>query len=107
MKEFLTIEAPELRFAGDATTGEFEAYAASFESVTPRFNERVLPGAFRRTLAAWNIHGQLVTEDYYFANLWRAHGGAVWIDPTIKLKHIGHHEFEADIATAAATRFTL
>ncbi|KQX42420.1 hypothetical protein ASD04_00145 [Devosia sp. Root436] len=53
MNEYLTIESAELRFAVDAATGEFEGYAAIFSEVLPRYGERVMPGAFTRTLAAF------------------------------------------------------
>jgi hypothetical protein len=35
-----------------------------------------------------------IGEDYLFCDRARAHGFEVWIDPTIKLGHMGMHEFE-------------
>jgi len=58
MTEILTLEAPELRFASDAATGEFEGYAATWE-IVQRYGERVLPGAFKRTLAGFAAKGRL------------------------------------------------
>lgn len=37
-----------------------------------------------------------IGEDYLFCDRARAHGFEVWIDPTIKLGHMGLHEFEGD-----------
>lgn len=34
-----------------------------------------------------------IGEDYDFCRSWRALGGEVWIDPTIKLLHVGEYEF--------------
>ena len=36
-------------------------------------------------------------EDYSFCKLWRALGGKVWIDPQIRLTHVGTRVFEGDI----------
>lgn len=34
-----------------------------------------------------------ISEDYVFCNRWRALGNSVWIDPTIKLGHVGSWNF--------------
>lgn len=41
--------------------------------------------------------GALLSEDYHFCELWRKHGGKVYADPNIKLKHIGTHTFEGEL----------
>lgn len=41
----------QVRFAVDQEAGTFTGYAAVFNDLVPSYNERVLPGAFRRTLA--------------------------------------------------------
>jgi hypothetical protein len=38
--------------------------------------------------------GHYVGEDYLFCDRAREQGFEVWIDPTIKLGHMGVHEFE-------------
>jgi len=38
--------------------------------------------------------GQYIGEDYLFCDRAREQGFEVWIDPTIKLGHMGVHEFE-------------
>ena len=42
--------------------------------------------------------GALLSEDYNFCELWRKHGGKVFVDLSIHLKHIGYHAFEGDTA---------
>jgi hypothetical protein len=39
--------------------------------------------------------GQYIGEDYLFCDRAREQGFEVWIDPTIKLGHMGVHEFES------------
>lgn len=41
----------QVRFAVDQEAGTFTGYAAVFGDLVPSYNERVLPGAFKRTLA--------------------------------------------------------
>ncbi|MDB5541390.1 MAG: phage prohead protease, family/phage major capsid protein family [Devosia sp.] len=41
----------QVRFALDSEAGTFTGYAAVFNDLVPSYNERVLPGAFTRTLA--------------------------------------------------------
>lgn len=41
----------QVRFAVDQEAGTFTGYAAVFNDLVPSYNERVLPGAFTRTLA--------------------------------------------------------
>jgi SAM-dependent methyltransferase len=36
-------------------------------------------------------------EDFYFCNAWRAMGGEVWLDPTIRLTHVGEKEYGGDL----------
>ena len=37
------------------------------------------------------------SEDYGFCNLWRSLGGVIYVDPSIKLVHIGSQSYEGDI----------
>ena len=41
--------------------------------------------------------GALLSEDYHFCELLRAHGGEVWANPFIKLFHVGTYVFGGDI----------
>lgn len=45
---------------------------------------------------AWgDENGAELSEDYEFCRRWRALGGKVWADPSIKLGHYGQHDFGA------------
>lgn len=37
-----------------------------------------------------------LSEDYFFCRLWQALGGEIWLDPSIKLNHVGSYTFEGD-----------
>tara|TARA_R100001510_G_C7627462_1_gene187028 strand:+ start:380 stop:1201 length:822 start_codon:yes stop_codon:yes gene_type:complete len=42
--------------------------------------------------------GALLSEDYHFCDLWNKHGGEVFVDLDVELKHVGTHVFEGNIA---------
>ena len=46
--------------------------------------------------------GVLQSEDWVFCNQWRDVGGKIWLDPTIKLDHIGTYIYEGDIQQVGA-----
>lgn len=37
------------------------------------------------------------SEDYFFCNLWRKHGGKIYLNPFIKLSHTGTYIFQGDL----------
>ena len=39
-----------------------------------------------------------LSEDYAFCRRWQAMGGEVWLDPLVKLDHIGHFTFNGNIS---------
>ena len=41
--------------------------------------------------------GFYVSEDYFFCNLWREHGGSIYMNPFIKLTHTGTYVFKGDL----------
>lgn len=43
--------------------------------------------------------GILWSEDYNFCRLYRQTGGRIWLDPAIRLRHIGHKAYDGDPAT--------
>jgi HK97 family phage major capsid protein/HK97 family phage prohead protease len=53
-----SIAPAEIRFAAGATEGTFTGYAATFNDLVPSYRERVLPGAFSRTLSEWRALGK-------------------------------------------------
>lgn len=42
------------------------------------------------------MHGFHCSEDYFFCEMWRQYGGEVWMNPDVRLKHIGTHIFGND-----------
>jgi hypothetical protein len=38
-------------------------------------------------------NSEYLSEDWFFCDLWRKHGGQIYIDPQIRLKHAGMHIF--------------
>ena len=52
------IAPADIRFAAGATEGTFTGYAATFNDLVPSYRERVLPGAFSRTLSEWRALGK-------------------------------------------------
>lgn len=41
--------------------------------------------------------GALLSEDYHFCELVRAHGGEIWANPFIRLTHTGTYTYDGDI----------
>jgi len=48
--------------------------------------------------------GMLLSEDYFFCDLWRDNGGTVWANPFIRLNHVGTHTYTGDIVKAEADK---
>lgn len=44
----------------------------------------------------------LMSEDYFFCDLWRKHGGKVYADLSINLSHIGSYEFTGNLLLGGA-----
>ena len=44
--------------------------------------------------------GCLLSEDYHFCELWRKHGGKIYVNPFIKLEHVGTYVYGGDIIKA-------
>jgi len=42
---------------------------------------------------------RFLSEDYGFCRYWQDIGGSVWVDPSIRLRHIGRMEFEGSMVT--------
>lgn len=53
-----SIAPGEVRFKAGDTEGTFSGYAATFNDLVPSYRERVLPGAFSRTLSEWRAMGK-------------------------------------------------
>ncbi len=41
--------------------------------------------------------GLYLSEDYYFCDLWRSHGGKIYADLSIRLRHMGTHVFSGNL----------
>ncbi len=42
--------------------------------------------------------GRYLSEDFAFCRRWRDIGGKVWVDLDCKLKHLGQHMYNGDLA---------
>ena len=65
-----------------------------------RYVERAQPEGSRGLVALFDTSladGAFWGEDYTFCDRWRAIGGRVWVDPEIRLKHIGVQEYEGSL----------
>lgn len=47
-------------------------------------------------------HKYLLSEDYFFCNLWRQHGGKVYADLSVRLSHFGSYEYKGDLFVGGA-----
>ncbi|MGD9509154.1 MAG: hypothetical protein AB7X49_11445, partial [Geminicoccaceae bacterium] len=83
----------------------FDALAAAYpDSKISRTHEKSrwrLPWLYD-FFATMIVDGELLSEDYSFSHRWRAIGGKVWADPTIKLTHWGQHGYTCDPAAPIA-----
>jgi hypothetical protein len=105
------LDKPELHADPDTKLLEVEAVPAGFLKISrraltemvaaypkTRFADKYAPTGFAHALFD-NIHeGDLYFgEDYSFCMRWRDIGGTVWIDPEIKMGHIGFKTFHGSI----------
>lgn len=65
----------------------------ALEAAHPEWRRRTGPTAF---FANDVEDGQELSEDISFCHRWRAVGGRVWIDPSIRLRHHGQAAFEGN-----------
>ena len=47
-----------------------------------------------------NVDGELLSEDYFFCDLYRQHGGKVWIAPWCEVGHFGSYLFTGQYSEA-------
>ena len=75
-----------LRLRRDCLTRMVAAYPALVYQPPPISGDANPRSALFDTSLA---DGEFVGEDYTFCDRWRAVGGVVWVDPEIRLRHIG------------------
>ena len=63
----------------------------------PETGEYQKPLTYEFFATSIDASGALLSEDYHFCELVRAHGGSVWANPFIKLNHVGTYIFGGDI----------
>jgi hypothetical protein len=69
----------------------YEAPGRDHEVVTPL----VFHAVFETLIDPETRH--YLSEDFAFLRRWRALGGEVWLDITLPLRHVGHHEFRGHV----------
>ena len=79
--------------------GVFERMADAYPSLKYRLRETESEDEIRWTYNFFDCFvddGILWSEDYGFSRRWRALGGRIWLDPAIRLNHIGSTTYEGD-----------
>lgn len=77
----------------------FELMAEAYPQLHYRMAEVADPEEARWTYNFFDVfidEGILLSEDYGFCKRWRDIGGQVWMDPRIKLNHVGSKVYEGD-----------
>ncbi len=77
----------------------FERMAEAYPQLAYRLAEVTDPEEARWTYNFFDVFiadGTLMSEDYGFCRRWRDIGGQVWMDPRIKLNHVGAKVYEGD-----------
>ena len=81
----------EVRYAGTGfiliRRSVFDHIAAA--NAVPVYKDREIGGPARAFFMETLQSGFLVSEDYSFCLLWRALGKRVWVDPELRLGHVG------------------
>lgn len=73
------------------------------------FTDTTLPPDMNHAYCLFDFHFDerqniLWSEDFWFCQLWRNHcGGKVWLDPALKLDHIGEKAWEGDYVSYLQT----
>lgn len=68
---------------------------SSFQN--PETGEYTSPLTFEYFATSIDHTGALLSEDYHFCDLWRQHGGKIYANPFIQLRHVGTYVFGGDI----------
>lgn len=68
------------------------------DSTTKEFIEPITKEFFATSIK----DNLLLSEDYHFCELWKKQGGKIFINPFIKLQHIGSYEFDGDIIESSS-----
>ena len=87
-----------------AATGFLLLQRSVFEKLIPHTQtyEDVIQG---KQITGWDFfrvgvgeNGKYTSEDYWFCNQWRKHGGRIFVSPYIQLGHIGTHTYMGNFA---------
>lgn len=110
-QEPLTSSIVEIRHGG---TGFMMIQRSVFEKLSPHVKEyRVSTHAnpdgtmppLIKEFFALDIVGEdnyLLSEDFFFCELWKKHGGKIYADISINLSHFGSHEYKGDLFLGGA-----
>lgn len=63
----------------------------------PNTDEYVKPLTHEFFATSIDADGCLLSEDYHFCELWAKHGGKIFANPFIHLKHVGTYVYEGNI----------
>jgi hypothetical protein len=68
----------------------------------PETGDYIQPLTYEYFSTSVDKSGALLSEDYHFCEVWREHGGKVYANPFIQLRHVGSYVFGGDIIKSGA-----
>ena len=90
--EIMKTEHPELKYTSDYDRGLFK------KSPSPDVEKGLRDNlySFFDTMHDLDNDNAYLSEDYAFCKRWSKIGGKIWVDPDIKLDHIGKYTYRGD-----------
>jgi hypothetical protein len=99
-------ELVEVRHTGTGFMCIHRSVFEKLESHVPEYKTSTLPEdnkpLVKEFFTTSIVGGCLLSEDYYFCELYRRLGGQVFVDTTVKLGHLGNYLYQGDMHYSGA-----